>query len=135
MTHIKIRTTGKFHTEATHESGARIQTDAPKDNEGEGKLFSPTDLFAASLATCMITVMAIAAKKLGIANFEASGEVEKQMTPSPKRRIGTLIVRIRSPLSLSKEMCEKLERSAVDCPVHRSLHPDIKLEIDFVWGL
>lgn len=65
MVKMKVVYKGNLHAECTHESGAKIQTDAPKDNQGKGEAFSPTDLFAASLATCMLTVMAIAARKVG----------------------------------------------------------------------
>ena len=135
MTKMKARYLGDLHTECVHESGARIETDAPKDNEGKGMAFSPTDLFAASLATCMLTLMGIHARKVGVDLKGASAEVEKEMVNAPHRRIGKLIVRIRSSLSPNAQVREKLEKAALECPVHHSLHPDIKVEVDFVWGL
>lgn len=125
---------GDLHTECTHSSGAKIETDAPKDNQGRGEAFSPTDLFAASLATCMLTLMGIAARKVGVELKGTSADVEKEMALSP-RRIGKLVVRFRCPVAPNPEIRAKLERAALECPVHQSLHPDIKVEVDFVWGL
>lgn len=135
MTKIKIIYNGDLHTECTHESGAKIETDAPKDNMGKGEAFSPTDLFAASLASCMLTLMGIAARKLQLDLKGMSADVEKEMVNAPMRRIGKLIVRIRSAAMPNPAAREKLEKSALDCPVHHSLHPDIKVEVDFIWGL
>lgn len=135
MTKMKVLYTGNLHTECSHESGAKIQTDAPLDNGGKGEAFSPTDLFAVSLASCMLTIMGIAARKVGAELTGATAEVEKEMTSVPHRRIGKIIVRIRSVLSPNSQIREKLEKAAFECPVHHSLHPDIKVEVDFVWGL
>lgn len=135
MTKMKVLYMGDLHTECTHESGAKITTDAPKDNMGKGEAFSPTDLFAISLASCMVTLMGIHARKLGVDLKGMTAEVDKEMVVSPLRRIGKVIVRFRSTLSPNEQVREKLERAALDCPVHHSLHPDIKLEFDFVWGL
>lgn len=136
MTKIRVQYLGDLRTECTHlESGAKILTDAPKDNEGKGAMFSPTDLLAASLASCMLTLMGIVARKNGFDLSEASAEVEKQMVTAPKRRIGKMIVRIRCPHLPPPQIREKLEQAALQCPVHTSLHPDVSQEIDFVWGL
>jgi putative redox protein len=136
MTKIKIQYLGNLRTECTHEeSGVKILTDAPKDNGGEGKAFSPTDLLAASVATCMVTLMGIHAKKLGFTIEETTAEVEKEMVVAPTRRVGKLIIRIRCPHSPSPQVREKLEKAALECPVHKSLHPDVLQEIDFVWGI
>lgn len=135
MTKMKVVYQGDLHTECTHESGAKIATDAPKDNMGKGEAFSPTDLFAVSLGSCMLTIMGVAANKLGIDLKGATAEVEKEMASIPHRRVGKIIVRIRSSLSPNQLEREKLEKAAMSCPVHHSLHPEIKLEIDFVWGL
>lgn len=134
MVKMKVLYKGDLHTECLHESGSVIETDAPKDIMGKGERFSPTDLFAVSLATCMLTIMAMAARKLGIELKGMTAEVEKEMALQP-RRIGKIIVRFRSPLVLNAQSCEKLEKAAFDCPVHHSLHPDVKVEVDFVWGL
>ena len=133
---MKVQYLGDLRTECTHiESGVKILTDAPKDNEGKGMAFSPTDLLAVSVASCMITIMGIAAKKVGFDFSDATAEVEKEMVSAPKRRVGKLIIRIRCPHLPSPQIREKLEQAAIQCPVHASLHPDIKQEIDFVWGL
>src|SRR5271154_2645680 len=105
MTKIKIKYLGDLRTECTHvESGAKIETDAPKDNGGKGIAFSPTDLFATSLVSCMVTLMGIQAKKLGFSIEGTTGEVEKEMVASPTRRVGKLIIRIRCPHSPSREV-------------------------------
>lgn len=136
MTKIKVRYLGDLRTECTHmESGAKILTDAPKDNEGKGEAFSPTDLLAASVASCMLTIMGIAAKKVGFDLTETTAEVEKEMVAAPKRRVGKLIIRIRCHHLPSPQIREKLEQAALQCPVHASLHPEVRQEIDFVWGL
>lgn len=135
MTQMKILYLGDLHTESTHESGAKIETDAPKDNMGKGEAFSPTDLFALSLGTCMVTLMGIASKKLGIELKGMTAEVEKEMSVAGPRRIGKVIVRIRSSHLPNPQAREKLEQAALECPVKHSLHPDIKVEVDFVWGL
>lgn len=134
MTKIKVIYKGDLRTEAFHESGSIVETDAPKDNQGKGERFSPTDLFALSLASCMLTLMGIGARKLAIDLKGATAEVEKEMASSP-RKIGKLVVRIRSSQNPPAEARAKLEEMALTCPVHASLHPSIKLEIDFVWGL
>lgn len=125
---------GDLHTECTHLSGAKIETDAPKDNQGKGEAFSPTDLFAASLVTCMLTLMGIAARKLGVELKGTTADFEKEMAFSP-RRVGKITVRFRSSFSPSPEVQEKLERAALECPVHHSLHPDIQVSVDFAWGI
>ena len=135
MTKIKIQYLGDLSTECTHESGAKIVTEAPKDIGGKGTAFSPTDLMAASVATCMVTLMGIHAKKLGFSIEGTTAEVEKEMIAAPVRRVGKLIIRIRCPHSPSPQIREKLEKAALECPVHQSIHLDVRQEIDFVWGI
>ncbi len=132
---MKVLYLGDLQTECTHESGEKILTEAPKDNEGKGRHFSPGDLLAASLGTCMVTLMGIAARKAGVDLKGLTAEIIKEMTSVPARRIGKLIIRFRYPHSLNQIDREKLEKAALECPVHRSLHPDIKLEFDFLWGI
>lgn len=134
MTKIQCLYVGDLHTESTHESGAKIATDAPKDNMGRGEAFSPTDLLAAGVLTCMLTLMGIASRKLGIDLKGTRGEVEKEMSTSGPRRVAKLVVRIRSALTPDAQAKERLERAALDCPVKHSLHPDIKLDVEFRWG-
>ena len=135
MTKVKILYKGNFATTCIHESGAKIETEPPSDIGGGGKLFSPTDLLATSLASCMLTLMAMTAKKVGFDMSGASAEVEKEMVSDPQRRVGRVRVRIRCPHTPSSQVQKKLEEAALHCPVHRSLHPDVKQEIDFIWGI
>lgn len=132
---MKVVYLGDLHTECTHESGAKVETDAPKDNQGKGETFSPTDLFAVSLASCMVTLMGIHARKLAVDLKGMTAEVDKEMSVSGPRRIGKIIVRIRSSSMPNTAVREKLEQAALECPVHKSLHPDIRVEVDFVWGI
>lgn len=127
---------GELHCSAVHgPSGARLETDAPVDNHGKGAAFSPTDLVATALGTCMLTLMGIVAErsKLDIAGTKV--KVVKEMMQQPVRRIGALTVSIRIPAakaaSLSAEDRKKLETAALHCPVHKSLHPDIHSPVEF----
>jgi putative redox protein len=135
MSQIKILYTGHLHTECSHESGAVIATDAPKDNGGKGESFSPTDLVGTALASCMLTLMGLAAKKLGVEFRDASATVEKTMAPDAPRRIGKLSVHIRVRMELEPAVRAKLEQAALTCPVHASLHPSLQQEIHFAWGV
>jgi putative redox protein len=135
MVNIQIEYQGDLHCKATHgPSGAELSTDAPKDNQGRGESFSPTDLVATALGTCMLTIMGIAARTLNIDIAGATAAVEKEMTSTPPRRIQRLAVRIHVPRSLSAADKEKLERAAHTCPVHKSLHPDVEISIEFTHG-
>ncbi len=135
MVTIQFEYQGDLHCRAIHgPSGSELNTDAPKDNQGRGEGFSPTDLVATALGTCMLTVMGIAARTLNIDIAGATATVEKEMTAAPPRRIESLTVRIRVPQSISAENRQKLERAAHTCPVHKSLHPDIQTPIEFTWG-
>jgi putative redox protein len=135
MVNIQIEYQGDLHCKATHgPSAAELTTDAPKDNQGRGESFSPTDLVATALGTCMLTVMGIAARTLNIDMAGATAAVEKEMTPAPPRKIQRLTVRIRVPHAPGPADREKLERAAHTCPVHRSLHPDVQIPIEFTWG-
>ena len=137
MTKIKIFYTGDLKTECVHEeSGVKIDTAPPRDVDIHGgTAFSPTDLLAVSLGSCMLTLMAMAAKKAAFDLKECTAEIEKEMAALPQRRIGRLIVRIRSSQVPAEWIRQKLEKAASECPVFFSLHPDIKKEIDFIWGL
>lgn len=132
MVEINIVYQGQLHCKATHApSGASMETDAPKDNMGKGKSFSPTDLVGTALGTCILTVMGIAANKLGIDIAGTTITVIKEMVTSPIRRIGKLATVINFPMQLSDEHKQKLEHAAHTCPVHQSLHPDILIPITF----
>lgn len=125
---------GNLRCRMVHEqSKSVLLTDAPKDNMGKGEAFSPTDLVATALASCMMTVMGIAARKH---NLELNGmkvDVTKEMVTSPIRRIGTITVNIQMPKGLSVEQRTALEHAAHTCPVHKSLHPDVKTPITFYY--
>ncbi len=124
-----------LRTSATHlQSGTTIETDAPSDNQGKGERFSPTDLMATALGTCMITTMAIKANTLSIDLDGTRVEVTKIMVSDP-RRIGKLVAHLFFPahLNLDDKTKEILERTARTCPVERSLHPDIQLDMAFNW--
>lgn len=135
MVAIQVEYQGDLHCRAVHgPSRAELNTDAPVDNQGRGESFSPTDLVATALGTCMLTVMGILARTLNLDIAGATATVEKQMTSTAPRRIQSLTVRIRVPHVLSREDQQKLERAAHTCPVHKSLHPDIDTPIEFTWG-
>ncbi len=131
----KVTYVGQLHTESVHvASGAHIATDAPKDNNGKGEAFSPTDLTATSLANCMLTVMGIASRKEHITPIDGTtAEVTKVMYPEP-RRIGEIHVRLTFPKANFSDKEKKIyEHTAYTCPVAKSLHPDIKQLITFEW--
>ena len=135
MVAIQLEYQGDLHCKAVHEpSGTELTTDAPKDNQGRGESFSPTDLVATALGSCMVTMMGIMARTLNIDIAGATATVEKEMTTAPPRRIQRLTVRIHVPHNLSSEDRETLERAARTCPVHKSLHPDVETPIEFTWG-
>lgn len=134
MTTITANYEGELRCEAVHlRSGNTLLTDAPVDNNGKGEAFSPTDLTATSLLTCVLTVMGIQAKKMRKA-FNASGEVHKHMVPDP-RRIGALEVFIRAKKAdFTPQQIELLEQVGRDCPVALSLHPETRQEYRFEWS-
>jgi putative redox protein len=135
MVAISIIYQGELHCQATHgPSGATLETDAPKDNNGKGESFSPTDLVATALGSCMLTIMGIAALNL---NLDLSGTivtVQKEMAPAPNRMISKLAVQINFPMAIEDEHKKKLEHAALTCPVHKSLHPDVAMPIEFNWA-
>jgi putative redox protein len=129
---IQVQYLGKTSCRAVHgPSGQDLRTTAPKDNGGDGSTFSPTDLFATSLGTCVITIMAMAAERRGLDLTGATATVEKHMTTEPPRRIARLPVRVRLPMRLKPDDLRLLEAAAHGCPVHRSIHPDIESPIIF----
>lgn len=124
-----------LRTSATHlQSGSEIETDAPSDNMGKGERFSPTDLMATALGTCMVTTMAIKANTMGIVLDGTKVDVTKIMLADP-RRIGKIVAHVYFPegLQLNDKQKDLLERTARTCPVERSLHPDMELDIAFYW--
>ena len=135
MVEIRIRYEGGLRTSAVHgPSRAALQTDAPLDNHGRGESFSPTDLVATALGSCMLTVMGIVARRHAWELAGARAEVEKEMVLQPLRRIGRLGLRITLPPGIPQNARAVLERAAHTCPVHQSLHPDVKIDLTFVWS-
>ena len=131
----KVTYLGELRTEATHvQSNSTIHTDAPKDNHGKGEMFSPTDLVATALASCMISIMGIAAMKDGITPIDgAVAEITKVMYAEP-RRIGEIHITITFPKNNYTDKEKKIyENAAYTCPVAKSLHPDLQQIINFVW--
>ncbi len=133
MTKMKTIYKGNLRTEITHEqSGTKIITDAPLDNHGKGESFSPTDLFASSLGSCMLTIMGISAQNYGFNIDGTTIETEKIMGTEPRRVVEIKIV-ITFPSDNNYTDKEKkiIEMAAKSCPVANSLHPEIKKNIIF----
>jgi putative redox protein len=133
MVTITAKYEGDLCCTAVHgPSSASLSTDAPKDNEGLGRYFSPTDLVATALATCILTTMGIVARRHGIELKGARAKVEKHMQASP-RRIARLPVELHVAGAFTAEQKKLLEATAHACPVHKSLHPDIDAPITLHW--
>jgi len=130
----KIIYQGGLRTQATHiRSGNTIITDAPVDNKGKGEAFSPTDLVATALASCMITIMGIKADEMNI-NIEGTiAEVEKIMGTEP-RRIAQVNILINVPIAADDKTKKILEKSAMTCPVDKSLSESMIKDVKFVWS-
>ncbi len=132
----KVTYTGELRTLASHlQSGSTIETDAPTDNHGKGERFSPTDLIGTSLAACMLTTMAIRAKDLEHKLRNVITETEKIMSTTPPRKISGINITFHWPEgnTYSAEEKKTLEDIAWSCPVKESIHPDIKLHVNFNW--
>lgn len=133
MNSFEIKYDGSFRTTAIHlDSGTIINTDAPKDNHGLGESFSPTDLVCTALASCILTIMAIAVEKNGVDIKGAVVNVSKTMQSNP-RSIAQIDVEIKFPKNYDKKTKVILERSALNCPVHQSLSKDMKKNISFIY--
>jgi len=133
MSTSKVIYKGDLRTESTHlQSGTTILTDAPTDNHGRGEAFSPTDMVANSLATCMFSIMGIKAKAMSIDLVDSIAEVTKIMQAEP-RKISEIIVSFEMNAVVDEKSKTILERAAMTCPVFLSLHPDIKKTIRFNW--
>ncbi|MBS0350344.1 MAG: OsmC family protein [Proteobacteria bacterium] len=135
MTEVNVQYLGDLRTQCTHvESGSQILTDAPKDNQGLGREFSPTDLIAASIGSCTLTIMAIAANRLSVDLTGTQAKVIKEMQAAP-RRIAKLTVTVSCPHQFEESIVQKLIAAAHQCPVLKSLLPEIEVKIDFHWGV
>ena len=133
MNTLEIKYRGDLRTTATHlDSGSEISTDAPKDNHGLGETFSPTDMVCSALASCILTIMAIAVEKNDVDIKNTKAIVKKTMGNNPRR-----IVKIKINLIFPKEYDSKtrtiLERAANNCPVHHSLSEKVEKDISFTY--
>lgn len=132
---MKLKYLGDFRMEAEHgPSGDKILTDLPVDNGGKGRNFSPTDLVGTALASCMTTTMALVGSRHGIDLKGMTVDVTKEMTNQPTRRIGKLTVTIAVADSVPADKQKLLENAAHSCPVHKSLHPDVVVDLQFKWS-
>lgn len=136
MVQVDVKYLGDLRTEATHApSDAVVVTDAPKDNQGLGRSFSPTDLLATALGSCMLTIMGIVARREGIDLRGGRVRVLKEMSTTGPRRVARLSCEFGLPAGLGEEQRLKLQNAAITCPVHKSLHPDIAVEIAYRYDL
>jgi putative redox protein len=125
---------GELHCSAVHgPSGKTLATDAPKDNQGRGEAYSPTDLLATGFATCIATTMAIVARRHGVEIAGIRFEVTKEMAPDAPRRISRLAARLWMPASARAVPEGVLEKAANTCPVHQSLAPSVEKVIELIW--
>ncbi|MGH7995212.1 MAG: OsmC family protein [Opitutaceae bacterium] len=134
MVSITGQYSGELHCQATHgPSGSALQTDAPKDNQGRGEAFSPTDLVATALATCAVTTLAIAARRQGVELGPVPYEVTKEMTDAP-RTIGRLTLRLKLPAE-ARKLPEGFVRTTIEnCPVSRSLATTVQKVFVLGWA-
>ncbi len=135
MAKMRILYEGDLHTQITHEpTGQTLHTDAPVDNQGRGETFSPTDLVAAALASCIATVIGIYGRRK---EWDLRGmrmTADKTMSVDVPRRIVKISMEIWIPIPLSLEEQEQVKKVAHTCPVQHSLHPDIDIALVFHWA-
>ena len=133
MSEMIMEYTGGLSTKVkSSESGATLCTDAPKSHGGKGVEFSPTDLFAIALGSCVLTIMGIQAKKLGVSFEGVKAKITKNQGAVPGG-IGEILVHVYYPGSIESSLKEKLEKAAMHCPVHQSIDPKVKQQIVFHW--
>lgn len=131
---VHTRYLSDLHTEAEHlQSGNKIMTDAPVDNGGKGEFFSPTDLLATALGSCMLTIMGKAAQVHGFDIDGTEVNISKIMGTAP-RRIVEVVVEMTFPSDYEPKVKKILEAAAHECPVANSLHPDLKQTVIFHYG-
>lgn len=134
MVKISVEYTGLLHCDATHgPSQSHLETDAPADNKGKGEAFSPTDLVATALGTCMSTTMGIRAQEVGLDLRGMTVSIEKEMSKDAPRRIIALPSEVHIPLPPDSPHRELLEKTALNCPVHKSLPSEINRPTKFFW--
>jgi putative redox protein len=123
---------GELRCRAMHgPSGIELVTDAPVDNQGRGESFSPTDLVVTALATCKVTTMGIVALRDSVNIDGTKVYAEKHMSTDPPRRIAKIVVKLDFPGGIPSGYRAKLEHTARTCPVAKSLHPDVQLDVTF----
>lgn len=126
---------GDLRTECTHvTSSQKLCTDAPNDNHGKGEYFSPTDLVATALGSCVLTLMGITAQKLDVDIQGAKATIHKTMSHTPPRRIAKISVHVHVPKDFDNQIKELIEAAGLSCPVHESLDPNMIQDITFSWG-
>ncbi|MEP6947843.1 MAG: OsmC family protein [Ginsengibacter sp.] len=127
--------TGNLRCTALHiQSGTIIESDAPTDNRGKGEKFSPTDILCVSLATCMLTTMAIKTRELQVDISGSKADVTKHMLSDP-RRVGKIEVTLSLPSNAGETDRKILENTGDNCPVMKSIHPQIELVISYKWDI
>lgn len=135
MSEVDIWYEGNLSTRCVHrKNNVEILTDAPKENHGLGRFYSPTDLVIAALGSCVLTLMGIIASKKGVDITGTKMTILKEMQVHPLRRIGRITAHIYCPYDFPDEVKEALIKAAQTCPVKQSLHPDIQEEMVFHWG-
>lgn len=134
MAKFHVSYSGQLRTQSIHlKSQSNLITDAPTDNHGKGETFSPTDLTAISLVSCIITVIGIKASQMGLDSIKMEAEVDKVMTSDP-RKIGEITADIRfTGIDLDEKTQQIFERTGNNCPVALSLHPDLKQSIQYIF--
>jgi len=135
MVRIDVAYQGGLRCQAVHgPSGQKLITDAPVDNHGKGESFSPTDLVATALGTCISTIMGIVAEREKVNLSGLRITVQKEMSADPPRRIARLVTRIEMPTGLTEQQRAKLEKTAHTCPVHQTLQGKVDMPIEFVYA-
>lgn len=133
---VTCRYLGDLETEARHESSAtHLRTDAPLDNNGQARSFSPTDLLATALGTCLLTIMGITARHHGFDLEPCDADVVKTMSTTPPRRVETLAARVVLPQGLDTHQRQLLMQAALHCPVMNSIGTAIQVDVEFVDSL
>jgi putative redox protein len=134
MATVETTYIGDLRTENTHvQSGTKILTDAPTDNQGKGEAFSPTDLLAVALGTCMLTTIAIKTRNDGIDIIGAKCSITKIMSSTPPRKVAELQINLKFPKQYTEQQQKLIEEICMTCPVYLSLHPDMAKTVNFGW--
>lgn len=134
MVEVSVRYEGELRCVAVHgPSDSQLTTDAPVDNHGKGESFSPTDLVATALPTCMLTLMGIYADARDISLDGATARVTKEMSAAP-RKISRLVVVISLPATIAADARPGLEQAGLTCPVHRTLSGAVDIPVEFIYG-